>query len=326
MRPHYFLKGGPKMLKKILRSLIFLGLLGLLLVPVSLVLQPKNNTEEAGMYQASAAGILSQPQHSIDVLFLGDSEAYSSFVPLDLWTQAGIPSFVCSSLDQKTYETVELLQMALSCQKPRVVVLETNVLYRVYPSTDVLAPTLEAKIPALRYHDRWKSLKPTDFFSLPSYTAASPDRGYHLLLRSKAAQLEGYMKPMDEWEPLSKSNLKNLKKILRLCQENDIPLVLFSAPSPANWTMRRHNTVSDTAESLGVPYIDGNLLDLGIDWEADTYDQGDHLNYYGAKKVTEYLGQYLQDAYSLPDRRSIAAYAPWTQDAAAFQARIEAAQ
>ncbi len=114
--------------KKILGPLLFLGLLGLLLVPASLILQPKDNTEEAGMYQTSAAGILSQPENSIEVLFLGDSEAYSSFVPLDLWEQTGITSFVCSSLDQKTYETLELLDMALGCQSPKVVVLETNVL------------------------------------------------------------------------------------------------------------------------------------------------------------------------------------------------------
>ena len=47
------------MIKKILRSLLFLGLLGLLLIPLSLVLRPKDNTEDAGIYQASAAEILS---------------------------------------------------------------------------------------------------------------------------------------------------------------------------------------------------------------------------------------------------------------------------
>ena len=237
--------------KKILGPLLFLGLLGLLLVPASLILQPKDNTEEAGMYQTSAAGILSQPENSIEVLFLGDSEAYSSFVPLDLWEQTGITSFVCSSLDQKTYETLELLDMALGCQSPKVVVLETNVLYRVYASTDALSPKLEARIPALRYHDRWKSLSLSDFCSMPRYTASSPDRGYHLLTKAKAADVEGYMAPMEEREPLSRTNLADLKKITEVCRKRGISLVLFSAPSPANWTMRRHNTIQDTAESLG---------------------------------------------------------------------------
>ena len=311
--------------KKILGPLLFLGLLGLLLVPASLILQPKDNTEEAGMYQTSAAGILSQPENSIEVLFLGDSEAYSSFVPLDLWEQTGITSFVCSSLDQKTYETLELLDMALGCQSPKVVVLETNVLYRVYASTDALSPKLEARIPALRYHDRWKSLRLSDFCSMPRYTAPSPDRGYHLLTEAKAADVEGYMAPMEEREPLSRTNLADLKKIAEVCRKRGISLVLFSAPSPANWTMRRHNTIRDTAESLGLPYIDGNLLDLGIDWDTDTYDRGDHLNYRGAAKVTAWIGAYLRrEAPGLTDRRGDPDYEIWDRDAAAFRARLEA--
>lgn len=311
--------------KKILGPLLFLGLLGLLLVPASLILQPKDNTEEAGMYQTSAAGILSQPENTVQVLFLGDSEAYSSFVPLDLWTRTGVTGFVCSSLDQKTYETLEILNMALSCQSPRVVVLETNVLYRIYASTDALAPQLEARIPALRYHDRWKSLRAADFFTAPHYTAASPDRGYHLLTKARAADVEGYMAPMEEREPLSRANRANLEKIAEICRERDMQLILFSAPSPANWTMRRHNTIRDTAESLGLPYIDGNLLDLGIDWETDTYDRGDHLNYSGAAKVTAWLGEYLQANVSgLSDRRGDPAYGIWDQDAAAFRARLAA--
>lgn len=311
-------------MRKLLRCILFLLLLGLLLIPASLLLQPKDNTEEAGMLYASAAGILSQPKNSIDVLFVGDSEAYSGFVPLDLWADTGISSFVCSSLDQKTYETVELLKAAFSCQTPKVVVLETNVLYRVYPSTDTLVPMLESLVPALRYHDRWKSLRKADFFSLPSYTAASPDRGYHLLTRAKAADLDGYMQPMDEWEPLSRQNLRNLEKVQALCQKNGAALVLYSVPSPTNWTMRRHNTITDTAESLGLPYIDGNLQDLGIDWAQDTYDRGDHLNYSGAHKVTAWMGQYLWETYPLTDHRSSPEYDQWDLDLADFRLRLAA--
>ena len=140
------------MLQKLTRCILFFGVLLLLLIPVNMVLEPKNNTEEAGMYKASANAIQSQKADSIQVLFLGDSEAYSGFVPLELWNSTGIPSFVCSSLDQKMYETWELLQMAFECQSPKVVVLETNVLYRVYPSTDTIVPTLERYLPV--YHDR----------------------------------------------------------------------------------------------------------------------------------------------------------------------------
>lgn len=314
------------MLKKILRSILFVGVLLILLIPLGLLLEPKDNTEEAGMYKASANGIRSQQENSIDVLFLGDSEAYSGFIPLELWKETGNTSFVCSSLDQKMYETWELAQMAFAYQSPKVVVLETNVLYRVYPSTDALIPSVEPYIPALRYHDRWKSLTLADFTQHPHYTAQSPDRGYHLLTGAQSADIEGYMRPMEEWEPLSRQNREYLQKIADLCREKNAQLILFSVPSPTNWTVRRHNTVGDTAGELDVPYLDGNLMDLGIDWDLDTYDAGDHLNYYGAAKVTAFLADYLQQNAHLTDHRQDPAFAQWDVDYEAFCQRLAEAQ
>ena len=49
---------------------------------------------------------------------------------------------------------------------------------------------------------------------------------------------------------------------------------------------------------------------------------GDHLNYYGAAKITRWLGDFLSDA--LPDHRGEAAYAAWDRDLAALPERIQA--
>ena len=60
------------------------------------------------------------------------------------------------------------------------------------------------------------------------------------------------------------------------------------------------------ADENGIPFIDFNLLEkqLKIDWKKDTRDKGMHLNAYGAKKVSDYMGKYLTEHYSLPDLRS----------------------
>ena len=314
------------MRKTILKSILFFLPLGLILAVLGPLFLPKDNTFAAGRLETDPTVILSQAENTIDVLFLGDSEAYSGFVPLELWQNTGIASFVCASVDQKPYETLEFLKTALRQQSPKAVVLETNVLYRVYSRMDLVEPTAQKLFPVLRYHDRWKSLSPRDL-SAPEYTGAYPDRGYHLLTAADPLEdLTGYMAPMEEWEPLSKANRSSLQDLYNLCKENDIQLILYSIPSPANWTVRRHNTMEDLSRELGIPYLDGNLLDLGIDWQTDTYDRGDHLNYWGAVKVTRDLGRWFQENLPLPDHRGEAAYGAWDRDLATLPERIAAKQ
>ena len=312
--------------KNITKSILFLLPLLLLLVLLGFLFLPKDNTAAAGQLETDPTAILSQPENSIDLLFLGDSEAYSGFVPLQLWQDRGIASFVCASVDQKPYETVTFLETALQNQRPQVVVLETNVLYRVYSTKDRIEPTAQALLPLLRYHDRWKHLSLRDL-SVPSYTGAYPDRGYHLLTGAEPRlDLTGYMAPMDEREPLSEANRASLETLCRLCREQGAELILYSIPSPQNWTMRRHNTMEDLARELGLTYLDGNLLPLNIDWNTDTYDSGDHLNYYGAVKATAHLGTWLAENRALPDHRADPTYSDWDQALATLPDRLAAKQ
>ena len=80
---------------------------------------------------------------------------------------------------------------------------------------------------------------------------------------------------------------------------------MISTPSTVNWNMKRHNHIEKLAKKLNLTYIDLNMYNdaIGIDWETDSYDSGDHLNYRGAKKVTAYLGKYMHENMDLPDRR-----------------------
>ena len=75
--------------KRALALLAFFGgLLGILL-GLSALFQPKNNMSEFGMEEVSANGILGERRDSVDLLVLGDSEAYSSVSPMELWRDRG---------------------------------------------------------------------------------------------------------------------------------------------------------------------------------------------------------------------------------------------
>ena len=67
------------------------------------------------------------------------------------------------------------------------------------------------------------------------------------------------------------------------------------------------------AQEEGIDYI--NFLDMGVvDYDIDCNDSNSHLNAAGARKLTSWLGEYIQDNYDIPDRRGDAAYAYWNND------------
>lgn len=309
-----------QILKNVLSSAAFLLGLVLLMALLSPVALPKNNRADFGMEEPGAHGILGEPENSIDVVILGDSETYCAFVPLQLWEDHGMSAYVFGTNTQRLFETHLYLTRILEHQSPRVVILETNALYTDSGYGRVAAAEVGGYFPLFRYHDRWKSLHLTDFFTVPNYTFRNSFRGFELRTGAVPADTEGYMEPGDHQNPFPGKNRLLLARICALCRKAGAELILVSSPSTANWDMGRHNSVAAFAEKLGVTYIDMNTLqqEIPIDWQQDTLDAGDHLNYYGARKATDWLGQYLCSHYDLPDHRDDAAYADWQQALEAF--------
>ena len=60
-----------------------------------------------------------------------------------------------------------------------------------------------------------------------------------------------------------------------------------------------------------------------IDWENDTFDGGDHLNLFGARKMTKYLGDYLASECDLTDHRGDPAYRSWQELWTSYEQEVE---
>lgn len=306
--------------KNLLSTLAFLGILALLLFFCSRLLQPKGNAREDGMHDATANGILSEPANTLDVLFLGDSESYSSFIPLKIWQEQGITSYVCGTPGQKLFYTMEFLQKAFDNQRPRLVVLETNAIFRKYSPLDSASNRLQNLFSVFRYHNRWKTFKPKDFKLSVNYNFVENAKGYVYNTAVSAADTKGYMAPTELREPIPKSNVEQLQAMEAFCRERGARLIFVSVPSTVNWNQRRHNAVADLAEELGVTYVDMNQLteEVPIDWNRDTSDKGDHLNFRGAEKVTAYLSAYLAKSGSFADKRDWLEYQVWNDAVTQF--------
>lgn len=301
--------------KRLLRVTSFFAILALLLYGSSQLLQPKGNAREDGMHDATANGILSEPPDTLDVLFLGDSESYSSFIPLKIWQDRGITSYVCGTPGQKLFYTMEFLKKAFQAQNPKVVVLETNAIFRKYSPLDATSNRLQNLFSVFRYHNRWKTLKPKDLKLSVNYNFVENAKGYVYNTAVSPADTKGYMAPSVLKEQIPSGNVEQIKAMEAYCRERGARMILVSVPSTINWNQKRHNAVEELAQELDVTYVDLNLLTeaVPIDWNRDTSDKGDHLNFRGAEKVSAYLSGYLAEYGGFADKRAEPAYQFWNE-------------
>ena len=318
-------------MKRTIKCIVFLGILLVILCLLSKVFIPKNNTLEAGIGKRKqpASGILTEPENTIDVLVLGDSESYNSYIPLELWNQYGFTSYVCGTPAQRISNSYEYLQYAFNTQKPKIVILEANNLYTKNGVVRRIKEYIDKKIPAFEYHDRWKSLSKEDFYKSSEYTEIVNDKGYRYSNKVrivKKSKRENFMQFNENAKNIPGDNKKILKEIKDYCDKNNAKLILYNSPAPANWNYNKHNGVEKLANSLGIEYIDLNIKvdELKINWKKDSQEKkGEHLNYTGAMKVTNYLGNYLKSNNELPDHRQDENYKSWDEAYVNFQKEIE---
>ena len=113
--------------------------------------------------------------------------------------------------------------------------------------------------------------------------------------------------------------------VLDYCRKRDIKLVLYSGGSAFCYDIRMHNAVAQFAEECGVEYMDANYDrdKIQIDWANDTFDGGDHLNLFGARKMTVYLGDYLRQECGLTDHRGDPKYQSWEEMWADYEQEVK---
>ena len=112
--------------KKIVRYLLFFGILAVIFLGLSRVFYPKENSVEAGMppRDVKVNGIFGAENNSLDVIFFGDSITFTSIKPVQIWEEQGIASYVCGQSGQIIPEAYNWLKQILEKQSPDIVVLE----------------------------------------------------------------------------------------------------------------------------------------------------------------------------------------------------------
>ena len=223
-----------------------------MLALLSVLFRPKENTTEAGFQDPRANAVLSEPKDTIDVVFLGDSETYNTFIPLQIWRDYGYTSFVCGTPAQSLCYTEEFLVKAFEQQSPQIVFLETDAIFKIFTQSQVISQDVENTLPVFRYHDRWKTLQASDWTFQVDYSHRENNKGYMYDARVRPSTRLNYMKKTDAKEEIPGKSRQAVENIYEYCRKNNAKLVLISTPSTAYWNYKRHNSVAELAESLGV--------------------------------------------------------------------------
>lgn len=299
------MKFSKKILFVIILVLSFIGMsyrIQAVLLKNDNLVQPRNKST----YQ-----ILKQPKNSIDMIVVGDSLSYTSISPMELWENYGVSSFVCGQSGQSIQETFHMLKNVFKTQTPKLIVLETHVLFKNQDGLKGIKNTLEEwanyNIPLLRGHDVWKSYVTGKRYIEPQF------KGFSFRCNMESYKKGDYMFKTKDIQKIPDISKKYMDRILKLCRMHNTEVLLFSTPSPRNYNYSRHNSLKEYAQSQGLAYLNMNLKlqAAGINWRTDSLDHGDHLNFLGARKVTAYLGKYLNSQYNLPDHRGEKKYFSW---------------
>jgi hypothetical protein len=90
--------------------------------------------------------------------------------------------------------------------------------------------------------------------------------------------------------------------------------IFYTAPSPMNHNLAKHNALVELTRELNVPYYDMNTdKNAHIDWAHDMLDGGDHINLSGAERTTNLVISYLKQ-YNLIDKRNDKKYTEWNEE------------
>lgn len=272
-------------------------------------------------------------EDSIDVAIVGSSVVAAAVDPYQLYEEYGISSYNMGVMQQPMLGTFCWIKEIMTTQSPEVVVVEVKTAGRVsdkneadsrksydymrwgrnklqyaveYCNSNEEADIFEYLFPLGKYHTRWSALSEDDY----DFVAGNDDsltRGFATLTTKSGVEFDGVKTDSDKEIEYNATNEAYLKRIIELCKENNIEVLLIKTPD-SSWSASRYNHIKKIADDFGVDYIDFNAKDLmaelNFDYPSESADSV-HLNLLGAKKITSYLGNYMKNNYNLSDYREM---------------------
>lgn len=315
--------------KEAIRVLAFVLVFFVVLEGLSLTLFSPRQAKGFKNRLQDAYSFMDEQKDTIQIAGFGNSDLYSAFSPLDLWKSFGYTGTVCASPRQTIQESRAFAQKVFENQSPKVVIIETDMFYDEKPKSDkdlkrknglkfvfdrmnpdFFERDVENIFSVFKFHSKWKTQNEKN--AVP----VAKTHGYRYNNMVYDIKPIDYMKKTDAEEPISDINIQQMDKFIELCKKNNAQILFVEMPAVASWNYERHNAVKKYADSRGIAFLDINLLydEVGISMTNCFRDMGNHLNYYSARAVTQYIGKFIKENYDIKPMNSPEVNTAWQEN------------
>lgn len=319
--------------KKIgIRIVSFLILFLIIFAGISEIMQDKRIDGEYNP-TTKIRGFYAQKKDNLDFVFLGSSQVYADISPAVLWRDYGITSYDFTANEQPLWITYYYMKEVLKHQKPKAIVVDVFTAYADdymeeginHFSIDDM-PLSMNKLRAIhegvpkelrssyyfsiaKYHNTWIELSQDKVQAAFRYED-DPMKGYSpfVFARAYADSAPKEVLSQKERVEIPERSKRYLDEMIALSKENSVDLIFMKTPNGNAERQMLYNTVDDYCKEKEVPFLNLNTL---FDGEA-------HINCLQAEKVTQYVGEYLNNKYPDLDKRGQNGYEDFEHAAELF--------
>ena len=277
-------------------------------------------------------GFYQEERDSLDAVFIGASDIYTSFMPGRAYEKYGFTSYLLASESITSEGVITAVKEVVRTQHPSLIIIEANAfLYgdsdnetneaHVHKFFDNLPFSInklnyinrkvpvdnkwEYMFPLIKYHGLWTELP--DRVNMMQSNFNLDLRGYNYLkgFRTTAKVFKSDTPSLNSQLPYETGELdldpelqQNLFDLLDYSKENNLNVIFVRAPHYVTKDtydrVKRSNKMESILNERGFDYYAfENYSELiGIDDSRDFYNE-DHMNVYGAIKFTDFLAEGL---------------------------------
>ncbi len=308
-------------------------------------------TVDTPMSKRIVQGALTEPENTLQAVYIGNSGVYRFWQPAAAWDCEGIAVMNLATASMPGVATQYLMEETLKTQNVDMFIVDLRAFTdselneaNLHNIIDFLPlnfnrlslvtrlcvyqhywpyEALEYYFPVLRFHARWNELEAADF-RLAEDDGTKCSYYTSSFLEDVQDEQTRFAVSEERTEP-QKRAVRAFEQLMDYCEENEITVLFVAAPLLEHVNQKeRLNWFADMARERGFGVVNFNERAVydAVGLELDDFMDNTHTNIFGSIKFTRYLAEYLAENYGLADLHGMPGYADWDAAAALYHEKI----